>query len=181
MRRPRFFVGSPPSEGVVLLSERDTHHARDVLRLRDGDGVVVVVPREGEFLGTMGEQGGYWEPALSHDGSRVAVALGFDAGDIWIYDLERDTRTRFTFDAADDRQPLWSPDDEQLAFSSGKTAVGEIWVRPTSGQGEAELLFTADTNIILTDWAADGLLPAELHPRVNRPAMKAARSRNKVL
>jgi len=133
----------------VLVHMRGTQASLSVLTWRD---------RDGEALGTMGEQGGYWEPSLSNDGSRMAVALGLDAGDIWIYDLERDTRTRFTFDPADDRQPLWSPDDEQLAFSSGKTAVGEIWVRPTSGQGEAELLFTADTNIILTDWASDGLI-----------------------
>jgi Tol biopolymer transport system component len=79
-------------------------------------------------------------------------------GDIWIYDLESDLRTRFTFDPADDRTPLWSPDDSQLAFSSARKAAGEIYVRPTSGQGDAKLLFTADVQVELTDWSSDGRL-----------------------
>jgi Tol biopolymer transport system component len=63
-----------------------------------------------------------------------------------------------TFDPADDRSPVWSPDDGRLAFSSGRAAEGELWVRPTSGQGAAERLFTAETSILLTDWSSDGHL-----------------------
>ena len=53
---------------------------------------------------------------------------------------------------------MWSPDDSRVAFSSSREAMGEIWVRPTSGQGAAEKLFTAGTNITLTDWSMDGRL-----------------------
>jgi Tol biopolymer transport system component len=114
--------------------------------------------RNGELLRTIGDPGAYWDLSLSHDGTRVAVAVGQDASDIWIYDLERDIRTRFTFDNADDAQPLWSPDDSRLVFQSARKTAGEIYVRPTSGQGDAELLFTANTNITLSDWSRDGRL-----------------------
>jgi Tol biopolymer transport system component len=137
------------SEADVLVHLRGTQSSNTVLTWRDHDGNV---------LDTIGEPDNYWSPALSHDGSRLAVEIGMDASDIWIYDLQRDSRTRFSFETASDRHPLWSPDDSRLAYSSAREAQGEIWVRPTSGLGDAELVFTADTSIILTDWSSDGRL-----------------------
>jgi Tol biopolymer transport system component len=137
------------SEADVLVHLRGTQSSNTVLTWRDHDGNV---------LDTIGEPDNYWSPALSHDGSRLAVEIGMDASDIWIYDLERDSRTRFSFETASDRHPLWSPDDSRLAYSSAREAQGEIWVRPTSGIGDAHLVFTADTSIILTDWSSDGRL-----------------------
>jgi len=123
--------------------------ARTLLNWRD---------RNGKVLNTVGDPDNYYDPRLSHDGTRVAIALGQDVGDIWIYDLEGSMRTRFTFDTADDGYPLWSPDDSQLAFASSRNAEGEIYTRPTSGQADAKLLFTANAQIELTDWSADGRL-----------------------
>ncbi len=137
------------SETGVLVHLRGSQSSNTVLTWRDHDGNV---------LGTVGEPDNYWDPALSHDGSRLALAMGVDTFDIWIYDLERDSRTRFTFGTAQDRWPLWSPDDRQLLYASGQEAQGEIWMRPTSGLGEARLLFTAGTSINLTDWSGDGRL-----------------------
>jgi len=137
------------SEADVLVHMRGAGAARTLLNWRD---------RSGQVLKTVGDPAGYWEPRLSHDGTRIAVAVGQDVGDIWIYDLEREMRTRFTFDPADDRTPLWSPDDSQLAFSSTRNAEGEIYMRPTSGQGDIRLLYTANEQIELTDWSGDGRL-----------------------
>ena len=137
------------SEDDVLVHLRGSQTTQSVLTWRDHDG---------NLLDTIGGPGDYWDPALSHDGSRLALAVGRDAIDIWIHDLERDSRTRFSFDPATERQPLWSPDDRRLAYASAQNAEGEIWVRPTSGQGDAELVFTADTSIALTDWSSDGRL-----------------------
>jgi dipeptidyl aminopeptidase/acylaminoacyl peptidase len=120
------------------------------------DSILKWYDRDGNELGTLGDEAGYWDPALSHDGTRVAVSVGHDAGDIWIHDVARDVRTRFTFDTADDRGPQWSPDDSQIAFASARQSVGEIWVRPATGQGEAVLRHTSGTNITLSDWSSDG-------------------------
>jgi Tol biopolymer transport system component len=137
------------SEAGLLVHMRGAGAARTLLNWRD---------REGGVVGTVGDPSGYWEPCLSNDGTRIAVSVGQDVGDIWIFDLQSDMRTRFTFDPADERYPLWSPDDGQLAFVSGRDAEGEIYVRPTSGQGDARLLFTAGAQINLTDWSSDGRL-----------------------
>ncbi len=44
----------------------------------------------------------------------------------------------------------------RVAFVSNRKTGEEIRVRPVSGQGEAELMFTADSNIVVTDWSRDG-------------------------
>lgn len=137
------------SDAGVIVHMRGTGATSTQLNWRD---------RQGKLLKTIGDPAGYWEASLSHDGTRLAVSVGQDVGDIWILDLERDMRTRFTFDPADDRTPIWSPDDQQLAFASGRNGEGEIYVRPASGQGDAKLLFTANTQIVLTDWSGDGRL-----------------------
>jgi Tol biopolymer transport system component len=111
---------------------------------------------DGAELGTIGEEGGFWEPTLSHDGRQLAISEGQDSGDIWIHDLERGVRTRFTFDPADDRSPLWSPDDDRIVFVSSRQNVGEIYERPVSGQATPKLLHNANTNIGLHDWSNDG-------------------------
>jgi len=71
--------------------------------------------------------------------------------------MESGMRTRFTFDPADDRSPLWSPDDSQIVFTT-RGGQGGVYVRPTSGQGEPRRLFPAGAETRLTDWSSDGSL-----------------------
>ena len=112
--------------------------------------------RAGSVLSTLSEPGGYWEPKLSHDGTRVAVAAGQDVADIWIHDLQSDMQTRFSFDPADERSPLWSPDDRRLVYTSAETSIGGIYLRPVSGQEPAQLIYDAKTQISLSNWSRDG-------------------------
>jgi len=135
------------SESGVLAHLRGAGATNTLLQWRDRDGKVLEI---------VSDPGGYFQPRLSHDWTRIATSVGKDAGDIWIYDLQRDMRTRFTFDPADERTPVWSPDDSQVAFVSGRSGDREIYVRPTSGQGDPRLLFSAETQIELTDWSNDG-------------------------
>jgi hypothetical protein len=67
--------------------------------------------RDGKPAGTLGELDRYFDPALSPDGKRLAVALASGQGtfDIWILDLLRKTKTRLTFGASVQRRPVWSP------------------------------------------------------------------------
>jgi hypothetical protein len=131
----------------LLVHMRGARIMSTVLQWRD---------RRGSVLTTLSEPGGYWEPKLSHDGKRVAVAAGQDVADIWIHDLQSDMQTRFSFDPADDRTPFWSPDDLYIAYNSAETSVGGIYLRPVSGQEPAKLVFDAKTQIALTDWSRDG-------------------------
>jgi serine/threonine protein kinase len=111
---------------------------------------------ENTTIATAIEAGSYYEPKLSHDGTRLAVVAGQDAGDVWIKNIESAMQTRFSFDSADDRTPLWSPDDLRIAFSSSRSSAGEIYVRPVSGEEPAKLIYASDARISLSDWSSDG-------------------------
>ena len=97
-------------------------------------------------------------PRLSHDGRRVAyhVEDRQERGDIWIYDLARRVSNRFTFDPANDFDPVWSPDDTRLVFSSNRRDRGDLYLKAASGAGADELLFASGKRKIATDWSRDG-------------------------
>ena len=54
-------------------------------------------------------------PQLSPDGRRVAVEI---ADQLWLYDLDRETLTRFTFDGSRNTAPAWTPDGTRIAFNT---------------------------------------------------------------
>ena len=68
--------------------------------------------RAGVEVGRLGEAADYGDLSSSPDGARLAVSVrepGREAGDIWIFDVEKGTRTRLTSGPADDTAPVWSP------------------------------------------------------------------------
>ena len=95
---------------------------------------------------------------LSHDGRRVAFQVEDrqGRGDLWIHDLGRRVSSRFTFDPANDFDPVWSPDDTSIVFSSNRTGGGDLYRKATSGGGADELLFASDYRKAATDWSRDG-------------------------
>ena len=65
---------------------------------------------------------------ISPDGKKVALAIGPAANhDIWIMDLIRETKSRLTFDGADDFVPLWTPDGQRIVFYSNRGTGGIYW------------------------------------------------------
>jgi Tol biopolymer transport system component len=77
--------------------------------------------RSGKTLGTLGapDENGLTSPSVSPDGRRVAVSRTVQGNtDIWLLDGTR--TSRFTFDAAFDRYPIWSPDGSRIVFDSNR-------------------------------------------------------------
>ncbi len=99
--------------------------------------ILVWVDRDGneEELGV--EPSGYTHPRVSPDGRRIAF---HDNEDIWIHDIEFGTTSRFTFDPARDRYPLWSVDGERVFFESWRTGTPQLFSKPADGTGTAERL-----------------------------------------
>jgi Tol biopolymer transport system component len=76
---------------------------------------------------------------------------------IWLVDLVRGGRTRFTFtQSSSDIYPAWSPDGTRLAFSSNRAGHYDLYQQAANGAGEAELLLKSDDEKNLTDWSLDG-------------------------
>ncbi len=78
----------------------------------------------------------YYDPALSADGRRLAVAIA-EAGnsDLWLYDLERRTRSRLTDSPGEDQGPVWRPGGEQIAYYSSQAGPFQMYLTETSGAG----------------------------------------------
>ncbi len=77
---------------------------------------------------------------LSPDGEQLAVVIRdneLGQEDIWIYDLERGSRSRLSFNPANDNFPLWTPDGTHIVFQSERDGGG-IWIRAANGTGSAE-------------------------------------------
>jgi Tol biopolymer transport system component/predicted Ser/Thr protein kinase len=129
-----------------------------VLVYRAGAGAKTVptwFDQNGNAAGTLGEPGDYVSPAISPDGSRVAIASG-GAGsrDIWMLDVARNSSTRFTFDPANDDSPVWSPDGKNVVFSSNRKGDSQLYIKPADGSSEEQLL--TDQPGVPSSWSRDG-------------------------
>jgi Tol biopolymer transport system component len=124
--------------------------------------------RTGKPLGTFGppDDKELVAPSLSPDGRRVAAHRTVQNNtDIWIYDGAR--MTRFTFDAARERWPIWSPHGDYVAFDSDRTGQRHFYQKRSDLAGaEVPLLESADEKV-LNDWSPDGRFL--LYTLVNNP------------
>ena len=114
--------------------------------------------RTGKETGRYNEPGAYVGPALSPDGTRVAVELNQDTDDIWIIDLTRQTRTRVTTDAGDEYAPQWSPDGKRIVFGSNRMPMA-LWTTAAGG-GPEQKVFEADAAL---DWSRNDEIAVEYH------------------
>jgi Tol biopolymer transport system component/tRNA A-37 threonylcarbamoyl transferase component Bud32 len=97
------------------------------------------IDRKGNEIGVTGEPAPFNDVDLSPDDSRLAASIG-EPSDVWIFDLARDTSTRFTFDLGNDDSALWSPDGDRVIFQSSRVISGQrftpdnIFIKAASGQ-----------------------------------------------
>jgi hypothetical protein len=116
--------------------------------------------REGKELGILGEPAPQRSPRLSPDGRSVAVHMpdaDSGANDLWIWDVRRSLRSRFTFDAANDQGPVWSPDGQTLAFASGRDgSYNTIWTAPVGGTEPPRKVAAGSRNLVPQAWSPDG-------------------------
>jgi len=82
----------------------------------------------------------YLKPRLSPDGRRIAVEI---EGQVWLYDLSRETLTRFTFEGLN-AGPVWTPDGKRIAFGSNREGPFKIFWQLADGSGELEQLTSSE-------------------------------------
>jgi serine/threonine protein kinase/Tol biopolymer transport system component len=87
----------------------------------------------------------YRQPALSPDGKRLAVMIESGSSqDIWVVDLQRQTKTRITFGPARCFLPAWSPDERWIYYSSSKGNSNHIYRRASDGTGGEETVLATE-------------------------------------
>jgi dipeptidyl aminopeptidase/acylaminoacyl peptidase len=117
---------------------------------------------DGKKLGTIEEVavfGQLGQFAISPDGTRIVASIQGSAGegDLWIIDVARGVRTRFTFGAGNKTSPVWSADGQRVAYGVG---VGDrnwhLVVKDASGTGEEQEIFSSGDPLGPESWSPDG-------------------------
>lgn len=113
--------------------------------------------RSGKQLSTLGEPGLPDVLHLSPDRTRVAVAISERSqSDIWIYDVLRNVRTRFTAPPGIRMDAIWSPDGGTILFNAMHDEHLDLYRKPSNGTGGEELVYSSSQNKYPDSWSADG-------------------------
>jgi dipeptidyl aminopeptidase/acylaminoacyl peptidase len=134
-----------------------------VLAYQTGSGDVrsqlVWFDRSGKQIDVLGDPADYADVELSPDGRRGAVSVPDPAArtrDIWMFDVARGLRTRFTFDPTDDWSVVWSPDGSRVVFNSRRKGALDFYQKTSSGAGADEELLVDSNEKYPLAWSRDG-------------------------
>ncbi len=115
--------------------------------------------RTGKQIGALNQSSVYHDLRFSPDGKWIAISQ-FDAKsrntDIWRHEIVRSVWTKFTFDPALERWPIWSPDGNMIVFASNRKGRLDLFQRASSGAGTEELLLESGFSKYPSDWSRDG-------------------------
>jgi len=105
------------------------------------------------------EQANLAHVRISPDGQKIALTVGdpvgFNKEDIWLFDLARGVRTRFTFSQSA-RDAVWSPDGSRVAYSSTTPGGTGLFVKSTTSASKEELLLDSAEVKRPWSWSGDG-------------------------
>ena len=144
-------VETPPAERQLLLVDQEGKRELLTNDLRD-----------------------YWRPRLSPDGQRVVVeVMSEELGvlNLWTVDVASGSMRQLTFGSggSGDVFPAWTPDGQEVAFSSGRSGTDAIYRQSADGTGGPETIFEgAGAQLIPNDVSADGVLAFTQGPRVGQ-------------
>ncbi|MFN0109008.1 MAG: protein kinase domain-containing protein [Blastocatellia bacterium] len=95
---------------------------------------------------------------FSPDGKLIAYSLSNEQGsDIWVKQLAGAEAKRVTDGKGKDRNPIWSPDGQSLAFISERGGAKGLWSVPYFGNETPKLIKEIDlTEATLVGWSSDG-------------------------
>ncbi len=118
-----------------------------------------IVDRQGKVQKVLGDVIEHFWPRISPDGRRIILGI-FEpksrTQNLWMYDLSRESRTRFTSGLSGDINPVWSPSGDKIAYAATNAGLFSIHVRTVKGGGDDVVLLRSDDPIVPTDWSPDG-------------------------
>jgi serine/threonine-protein kinase len=97
----------------------------------------------------------YLHPRISPDARRLAIEVEGLNHDVYLYDIDRGTLTKMTFDGSS-HSPLWTPDGQRLTYRSGMPQPFTMWSMPADRSGPAERLTSVGSQQSAASWSPDG-------------------------
>jgi Tol biopolymer transport system component/imidazolonepropionase-like amidohydrolase len=94
---------------------------------------------------------GLMHPAISPDGSRIAFAA---LGDLWLVPATEGSPSpqRLTQDVFVETNPVWSPDGQEIAYSSDRDGAVALWIRDLRSGADRRVAPEGTT----ASWSPDG-------------------------
>ena len=126
-----------------------------------GDRKLLWVARDGRAHQVDSSWSGLFDyPALSPDGSRLAVSIGGGASlDVWIKQLDNGPSLKLTFDGTINQYATWTPDGKSVTYESNvHTATGNfgLWTKRADGSAQATLQLGYKQEPAEAVWSRDG-------------------------
>jgi Tol biopolymer transport system component/tRNA A-37 threonylcarbamoyl transferase component Bud32 len=122
-----------------------------------GNSQLVWFDRTGKQIGVLGDSAVYSDLELSPDGKRASISISDGKqADIWVYDVARGLRTRFTFDPANEWESIWSSDGSRIVFNSNRKGRYDLYQKASSGAGTEEVLLEDNLDKLPVSWSPDG-------------------------
>jgi Tol biopolymer transport system component len=97
-------------------------------------------------------------PSLSPDGKTMAFQIPSSGGEVtvWLLDIPRQVRTRFSFARSLSFAPVWSPDGKHIVFGTwiARGINGGVYIKPSDGSSPERLLYEGQA--WPNAWSRDG-------------------------
>ena len=135
---------------------------RGLLIAQTGSGESLSQPiwfdRKGNKVGSVGKPDVWGDVAIAPNGKSIAASVTDTAipnSDIWIYELQRESARRLTFDPAYEAAPLWGPDSSRLVFYSNRER-STLYIKDADGAQPETRFQDGNFDNVPNDWSRDG-------------------------
>jgi serine/threonine-protein kinase len=149
---------STSNSGLLVYVEGGSVGSRTILKWMDRKGVGTPIT-DSQMWGT---------GRLSPDGRHIAN--GIHAGkdeDIWVVELERNTKTRLTFGGTNSF-PIWTPDGKWITYTAEPGGKHGLWRVPADGSGKPEILLETDSAAVPHSWSPDAKMLIYSQPAADK-------------
>lgn len=124
--------------------------------------------RDGKRLGIAADPGDLSGPKISPDQKTIVFSRTDGRNsDLWLFDVARETTTRFSLGPNFNTSPVWSPDGSRIFYTSRRQNHGVVIERPANGIGPEKILKSLPENILRPSGVSrDGhwLVVSEIRP-----------------